>query len=640
MRIERGPKGQGMGCSARASKMIWLLANTVAYLSIGSVGCLPEQISEQQNSGNCFAEEGNGSRLTEQEAEDLWAKCGEDAFPDQTQSERVSEKDVAEWDDGDENEPTHSEEVSSEDEDQSAAGLEADTTNNNGSARGCSLSFIVPATGYGGIPSGSLTVEWDNTAYQGQEVAISVIEDWVVVATSVVPNTGVHQLPLPGNLDLSLGHHLSIISTTNGRIDQRCWDYTPLTIVPNTPPTGGGSFFTRPCIKVQSLAHALNSPNSCLPGASSNCTLADAIVYANNDSLTPGRDRICLVAHLPSYSPGEYRIDQILGTWPDGLPAIASLIWIFGNEGILRVERSKVDARIFHVSDTGRLHLFNAVLAEGRVFHHGGAILNEGYVALRKVMLQNNGASKSGGAIFNSGSLKLTQATAEGNNASFGGAIWSEGPEIKIGHSSFHKNQASGIKLARGGAIYFADGNEIEVENTTFSGNTAVARGGALFFGSNILVGANVKLSHLTIATNALTCPNLFDCFPAGAGIATEGDPSVVHMVNSIVSLNEWQGTAMNLSGNCLASHGGNIVGMPLSSGSLCSVQGLDDYSGINFLGAYTSGGIPGDGHHPISALSNSNALNFGGTKACDSADQLGNPRIGFACDSGSVIAQ
>jgi hypothetical protein len=618
-------------------------------LSIG----WPTENREQATAENCFSAEINNENLSEEEVEELWIKCGGDAPPNQSEQEYGN--DVPEWDDCTRAENNLETEAQVEDEDQfvdeaqpegpsqfedgtqSEDGLEPDPIDSSGNARRCALDFIVPSGGYSAVPGGPLTVEWDISAYHGQEVAISLIENWVASTTQVVANTGVHQFTLPNNLDLSSTFHLSINSTTNGSIDYRCWAYTPLTANPNSTPPITGSFFERRCIVVKSLDHGLQTPNSCLPGASPGCTLADAIAYANDESLTPGRDRICLAAHLSPNPYGEYVIDQMLGTWPNGLPEITSKIWMYGQGAVIRVDSTILAARIFDVRDTGRLHLQRATLTDGFAFHRGGAIVNEGFLRLQKVTLENNGSSKKGGAIFNNGSLKLNQVTAEGNRSSFGGAIWSEGAKLTIGHSAFHNNQATGIQLARGGAVYLYEGNEIEVENSTFSGNSAVARGGALFFGGGVVTGTSVKLHQLTIVENTLSCSHWFACFPAGAGIATGGAPSIVHLANSIVSDNEWQGTSMNLSGNCLASHGGNIVDTPASSGALCSVQGMDNYGPITDLGQYSSAGVPGDGFHPVGV--NSNAVKFGETSTCNSTDQLGNTRYGAPCDSGSVIA-
>jgi hypothetical protein len=451
-------------------------------LSIG----WPTENREQATAENCFSAEINNENLSEEEVEELWIKCGGDAPPNQSEQEYGN--DVPEWDDCTRAENNLETEAQVEDEDQfvdeaqpegpsqfedgtqSEDGLEPDPIDSSGNARRCALDFIVPSGGYSAVPGGPLTVEWDISAYHGQEVAISLIENWVASTTQVVANTGVHQFTLPNNLDLSSTFHLSINSTTNGSIDYRCWEYTPLNVVPRVPqggcsldfivPPGGysamtggpltvewdisayqgqevaislienwlvsatqvvgntgvhqftlpnnldlsstfhlsinsttngsidyrcwaytpltanpnstppitGSFFERRCIVVKSLDHGLQTPNSCLPGASPGCTLADAIAYANDESLTPGRDRICLAAHLSPNPYGEYVIDQMLGTWPNGLPEITSKIWMYGQGAVIRVDSTILAARIFDVRDTGRLHLQRATLTDGFAF--------------------------------------------------------------------------------------------------------------------------------------------------------------------------------------------------------------------------------------------------------------------------------
>lgn len=128
----------------------------------------------------------------------------------------------------------------------------------------------------------------------------------------------------------------------------------------------------------------------------------------------------------------------------------------------------------------------------GAVYAEGGAtvaIENSGFAANAVA-----GSEASGGAVAAYGSTVVVRGCQFGTNAAAsqnagGGAIFVSRDEdhpspstLVVNASRFDGNAAAGT---RGGAIYATSAADIRLHDAVFSGNTADAGGGALFFGFN-----------------------------------------------------------------------------------------------------------------------------------------------------------
>ena len=133
----------------------------------------------------------------------------------------------------------------------------------------------------------------------------------------------------------------------------------------------------------------------------------------------------------------------------------------------------------------------------------GGAILNlSGQLNIADSSFEGNLAEKGGGAIENYGDrdfpnaqLSITGSTFAGNIAKLtgGGAISSNDyGSLDIRKSSFTDNQASLF----GGAV--SSFGELSVANSTFAGNLAKSRAGAI----HVFSAGTPTLAHITVANN------------------------------------------------------------------------------------------------------------------------------------------
>ena len=191
---------------------------------------------------------------------------------------------------------------------------------------------------------------------------------------------------------------------------------------------------------------------------SSRCTLADAIIAANNDRAEGncpagrGADTIILSQDI---------------TLRAELPAITSKITIEGNGYTISGNNRY---RIFY-NDGGTLTINNLTMTKGRVENEGELIFDA------DSSLKATEAQTIGGAIVNwQGALSISDSTFRDNLAeSFGGAIFNAG-ELSISDSSFSDNWTDGL----GGAISNWDAGELSISSSVFSDNLAESFGGAI----------------------------------------------------------------------------------------------------------------------------------------------------------------
>ncbi len=174
----------------------------------------------------------------------------------------------------------------------------------------------------------------------------------------------------------------------------------------------------------------------------------------------------------------------------------------------------------------------------------GGAIRDEDTLTVAAAIFSGNNAPNSGGAIYAKQGATITTTTFAGNftttsGATFGGgAIYAELDSTVVKGCTFNSNTGS-----NGGAISIPLGNgaSLDVTNSTFSANSAVAKGGAVF------ASGPTRISSSTLAGN------LAGGAAMGGAIYRSGD--VVTITNSIL-------TSSGASGNCAGgvTNGGDNI--------------------------------------------------------------------------------
>ena len=342
------------------------------------------------------------------------------------------------------------------------------------------------------------------------------------------------------------------------------------------------------------------------PASASVCTLADHIRAANINTAV-------------GFCPAGTSHDIITITddivLSEALPAITGTITIEGGGHTIS---GAGKFRIFDV-DGGQLTINNLTLTAGKSAERvgvqgpggGGAIKMRGgaQVALSNVAFRENRSAGYGGAILVSGysRLRVEDSMFLDNSATGdGGAIAFWYGRGDIHGSGFRGNSTRGIQI--GGAIFVGIGVELEVTNSSFSGNSA-GKGGAI--GSEVwtpggAIASRTTLRHLTLVDNI------------GQAIHVDEGDKHFSLYNSII--------AGKSPGHC-AGPLNESIGNLIADGS-CSPAARGDPLLAEAIGAPI--------HFPL--LDGSPALDAADPRFCPDVDQIGTRRPqGAGCDIGAI---
>jgi hypothetical protein len=265
----------------------------------------------------------------------------------------------------------------------------------------------------------------------------------------------------------------------------------------------------------------------------------------------------------------------------------------------------------------------------------GGAI-NAFETTLTRVTFTNNLALARGGGLYSYGSRPIiVDSTFTGNTARRGGAIEIHGGSIEVRGSTFAGNSAT---QDHGGGIFLDDRvGTSRIVNSTFSGNTAVERAGAIG-----LFGGGLTLVNVTVTGNIAW-------YGAGTAQFWNGD-ATLRLSNSIVAGNSRPDGVPNDvqldPSEQLISLGHNLIGTAetaqgafIAAGDLTGTTAQPLDAGLLPLAA---NGGPTSTHAlaPVSAALDAGSTAPPGTDdACAPVDQRGvhRPGAGTAtCDIGA----
>jgi Right handed beta helix region len=260
----------------------------------------------------------------------------------------------------------------------------------------------------------------------------------------------------------------------------------------------------------------------------------------------------------------------------------------------------------------------------------GGAITNLGELRVERCVLENNVASYGGGGIYNAGLLTLTESTIRNNGHIhlFGG-----GGILNRGHAIIDRSTIGpGNQGKEGGGIEMS-GGQLEMTNSTVSGNTAVVIAGGIGAGGS----EDLLLRNVTIAYNAVTDSN-----GSCGGLSTS---SQTRIANSIVADN--RAGKMSTRDVCAGgiSLGHNVFGFCAATPANCGFSGTTavDQKNVNpkLTALAAHGGLTlthalGAGSPALNA-SWDQPPNDANELACPTVDQTGYLRASAPCDVGAV---
>ncbi len=141
------------------------------------------------------------------------------------------------------------------------------------------------------------------------------------------------------------------------------------------------------------------------------------------------------------------------------------------------------DGRLDKENNKASMKIVDADFNENTATVSGGAIYNTGKLTIVDTDFVGNSAIKLGGAIYSSGKLDLDEVSFVSNSVTEedGGALFiTGGQENNITNSIFEANHADNYS---GGAILLQNG-VLNIDNTTFVGNTAMESGAIFTYSS------------------------------------------------------------------------------------------------------------------------------------------------------------
>ncbi|MBX2847641.1 MAG: hypothetical protein KTR16_04925 [Acidiferrobacterales bacterium] len=366
------------------------------------------------------------------------------------------------------------------------------------------------------------------------------------------------------------------------------------------------------------------------------CDLVEAINAANRDFAgggCPAGDGDDLILLNFSVQISEFIVSTVNNTneeilAPDnganGLPRITTNIRILarGME-LVTIKRSDAvgtpDFRLFTIENTGSLTIENISLQNGKTSRpatgtsRGGAVFSTGgeFTALDSEFRNNSSLAGGALAVQTSQSIILRNSLFVDNIA----------PNISVDGTTF---------LGTGGAIY-ASPSIMEIYDSTFSGNQADGRGGAIDITGG---GSNVSIINTTISNNSAGGS---ESFGVGGGISfgKSFDPdysSNLRIINSIISGNSVVG--FNNTGNEIARPDLEPFDTVYIENSLIGHSGLSTSEALQDVTDLTNSILAtSDGNRPTALTDIILPLNNNGGSTLTHALPLNSPAIDAAID-------
>ena len=217
----------------------------------------------------------------------------------------------------------------------------------------------------------------------------------------------------------------------------------------------------------------------------------------------------------------------------------------------LSIANGKADSGGGIYNDGGNLTVINCILQSNNGTSRGGAIYNSANLTVNTVVFAGNSAGGGrGGAIFHGGSsATIANSTFGSNSAGYGGAIasygLSNGTTLAIDACTFTGNSAS-----NGGAVY-NDDTSVDINHSSFSGNSATQRGGAVF-----TLGDTGRLAFTGVSNSALYNNSAQD----GGAVSNE-----VYLATDGYATTSL--TNCTLSGNSASAYGAGLFNRSVSGG-------------------------------------------------------------------------
>ena len=197
-----------------------------------------------------------------------------------------------------------------------------------------------------------------------------------------------------------------------------------------------------------------------------------------------------------------------------------------GQEGIINSSIANVTNSTIHsnkdggFANYGTATITNSVIRDNTTSGYGGGVYNnKGSITIIDTLINNNSASEQGGGFYNQSStlntINILNSTISNNSAIFGGGI------INLGYiDQYSIDEYIDGKYVKKSYLYDVRSN-INLNNTTISGNTSLSSGGGIY--NNSL--GDININNSTITNNTSDSNN--DGIGDGGGVYNQANSGV-----------------------------------------------------------------------------------------------------------------
>ena len=283
-------------------------------------------------------------------------------------------------------------------------------------------------------------------------------------------------------------------------------------------------------------------------------------------------------------------------TLTSGEIAISTSLTIDGGGQAITITGNNA-SRAFNVNaSSGGVVISNLALTNCHTTSNGSAITAATQLTLNNCTLANNAVTRSGfgdtgGVIFSSSTLALSNCSLSNNTITgAGGAVWVQGGSLTMANCTVSGNTcnpgpASGILIQGSTAslsnctvsgnsgsttidvLAQASNSSLTMQNCTLNGNSVANING---FGSALTLQAgNPSFTASAVLTNCTVSGNTNTSAsgPGAISVQTDGGPTMLTLVNTIISGNLTNGVETDITGTADPNSNHNLIGS--SSGGL-----------------------------------------------------------------------
>jgi fibronectin-binding autotransporter adhesin len=290
---------------------------------------------------------------------------------------------------------------------------------------------------------------------------------------------------------------------------------------------------------------------------------------------------------------------------------------LYDNGGTVTITGGEVSENQASISGGGIAGIgiitVTGTLVRANTAPNGAGFSTSGTLSVNSATIRNNVASEWGGGFQARGTVAIADSLVAENQSTWGAGISNQMATINVQRTTFSGNSA----LSVGGAIESLDG-DVVIESSTFSGNSAGALGGAIYV-VTFNQPSTMTIRNSTISGNTSN--------GAGGGIAVEVPGSQVWLIASTITNN----SALTVGGGLFNPSGARQASITLSTTLVAANNATD-------AGPDAHGVLTDDGYNLIGNPSGSTGI-VSGTNGniTGSAGAALDPRLGPLADNGGA---